>query len=175
MRNGAFLRLVAPVRVAAVLLALGGIASADTLLTTSGLDLNLGGSVWQNANSTAADAYFAGIVYNDVRHNGAAYDRDSLWLGFYTDIYLAEFYGSPFRDLPKMDDRIPDQAGWLDRGMPPAKNEDLEPPATPADSSDDRRASAREQSPMSLSHGYQRFGPSEEPLANNPGIRKELA
>jgi hypothetical protein len=143
MRNSTFLQLVALFRVAGVLLAMGGIASADTFLSVSGLDLNLGGSVWQDASSTAADAYFAGVVYTDVTHSGAAYDRQSLWVEFYTDIYIVGSYGSSVRELPKMDDGSLDQDAWLDSGPPEDRNEEFEPAAVPAASNSGLWAGSR--------------------------------
>jgi hypothetical protein len=115
----------------AALLAFGGVAAADSFVTAPALDIDLGGSIWASASSTPADALFAGMVYQDVIRNGSAYDRNTLWVGFYTDIYIAETYGSQsVEHLSEVLGSKPRTAPWIDRLLDPSR---LQAAAEPAD------------------------------------------
>ena len=73
---------------------LAGVAPASTLLTPTGVDWNRGGSVWINENGTPQDAYFAGVVLITLTQNGQQYNRDTMCVDLFTDIYLGVTYNS---------------------------------------------------------------------------------
>ena len=107
----------------AALLAFAGIASADSLITVPGVDWSRGESIWINENSAPVDAYFAGVIYIDLTQNGQDYQRDTLCVDLFTDIYLWQTYGNQVLDPSAVPGRGLERVAWLiDNAMLPPQN-----------------------------------------------------
>ena len=118
------LHLLRPARMAAVLLALAAVASADSFINAPGVDWNLGANIWVNAGGTPEQTYFSGLIYIELMQNGQQYDRDTLCVDFYTDIYIGQTYATQVVDPSAVPGRNLGQVAWLiDNALLPGQNQ----------------------------------------------------
>jgi len=83
-----------PIRLSAALLLASGLASAGSLLTPTGVNGNLGESIWINEDGTDTQTYFAGVIFIQLQENGEVFDRSTLCVDLFTDIYLDQTYST---------------------------------------------------------------------------------
>ncbi len=94
------------------LLIFAGLASASTI-TAPGVDWTRGGSIWINEDGTSVDAYFAGVVLINLSENGQQYNRDTLCVDLFTDIYIGVTYNTTVLDPNSVPGRHLNQVAWL--------------------------------------------------------------
>ena len=71
-----------------------GLSSAASIVVT-GVDYNRGGGVQMNADGQDIQAYFAGVIFISLTSpDGTVYNRDSVCVDLFTDIYIGSTYGS---------------------------------------------------------------------------------
>jgi hypothetical protein len=75
-----------------MLLALCGLVSADTISAT-GVDPNRSETIWINENGTPAQV-IAGVILIDLTSGGKTYDRDTLCVDLFVNIYLGQTYNT---------------------------------------------------------------------------------
>jgi len=80
------------IRLLISLLIFAGLAPAATLLVPTGVDWSRGSSLWIDENGTPQDAYFAGVVLISLTQDGQTYNRDTLCVDLFTDIYIGGTY-----------------------------------------------------------------------------------
>lgn len=93
-----------------VLLLLSGTAFANAIIIPTGVDWSRGGSVWIREDGNDVNAYFAGVIMITLIEGGLRYDRDTLCVDLFTDIYLGRSYDSnvlrpnqvPGKNLPRV-------------------------------------------------------------------------
>ena len=68
-----------------------GLASADQIIAT-GVDSNLGESFWIQENGQDTSVYFGGVIDITLISGGQKYDRDTLCVDLFTDIYIGQTY-----------------------------------------------------------------------------------
>jgi hypothetical protein len=96
-----------------VLLLLAGFAPAATLITPTGVDWNRGGSIWINQDGIPQDAYFAGVVLISLSQNGQQYNRDTMCVDLFTEIYLGVTYDTNVVAPSEVPGRNLTQVSWL--------------------------------------------------------------
>ena len=89
-----------------------GLASADTI-TATGVDWNRGGSVWINEDGTDVYAYFAGVINIAVTSQGKTFNRDSLCVDLFTDIFLGVTYGTTLLRPSNVPSKNLERISWL--------------------------------------------------------------
>jgi hypothetical protein len=85
------------------------LASATTIVPT-GVDNSRGASVWIKEDGADTQAYFAGVIFISLYDDGQQYDRDTLCVDLFTDIFLGVTYNSvvlspsevPGKNLPRV-------------------------------------------------------------------------
>lgn len=112
-----------------------GIAAADSIVAT-GVDGNAGGyGVWMNLNGTDQQAYFAGVLNIQLTDaDGNTFNRDTMCVQLFTDIYLGQTYGTSVV-LPNevADAGALEQASWLlDNTLMPGQNGGATPSLVPS-------------------------------------------
>ncbi|MGA2328547.1 MAG: thioester domain-containing protein [Bryobacteraceae bacterium] len=101
------------------LLLLAGIASATTIKVTD-VDTSRGESIWIKENGVDTDAYFAGIILISVFTEGTEYDRDSVCVDLFTDIYLKQVYDTVLLRPDEVPEKDLLRVAWLvDNAVPP--------------------------------------------------------
>ncbi|HUK17420.1 MAG TPA: PEP-CTERM sorting domain-containing protein [Bryobacteraceae bacterium] len=124
MHRSSYFRLLRPARLAVALLAFAAFASADSTITAPGVDWSLGENIWVNAGGTPEQTYFSGLIYIDLTQNGQQFDRDTLCVDFYTDIYIGENYDTLVVDPSAVPGRNLGQVAWLiDNALLPGQNQ----------------------------------------------------
>jgi len=111
-----------------------GIAAADTIVAT-GVDTNAGENyVWINENGTDVDAYFAGVILITLTDwQGTQFERDTMCVQLFTDIYLGQTYGTSVVTPDEMGGGSLDQASWLlDNALMPGQNGGATPSPLPS-------------------------------------------
>src|SRR5450432_1157669 len=97
-------------RLLAGLTLLCGMSSAASIVVT-GIDYNRGGSIEMNADGQDIQAYFAGVIFISLTTpDGTVYNRDSVCVDLFTDIFIGNTYGStvltpddvPGKNLPRV-------------------------------------------------------------------------
>ncbi len=66
-----------------------------------------------NENGTAVDAYFAGVVLISLSENGQQYDRDTLCVDLFTDIYIGVTYNTTVTDPNSIPGENLNRVAWL--------------------------------------------------------------
>ena len=98
---------------ATVATVLCGIAAADTIIVT-GVDGSRGQSVWIGENGTDQNAFFAGVILIQLTDaEGNQFNRDTLCVQLFTDIYLDRVYGTSVVTPDEMGGGNFDRVSWL--------------------------------------------------------------
>ncbi len=108
------------------LLVLAGFVRADEL-TPTGVDSSLGEGIWIDENGTPVDAYFAGVIEITLTSDGGEqYDRDTLCVDLFTDIYLGVEYNTDVVDPDSVPGGNLARVAWLvDNALLPAQNQGI--------------------------------------------------
>ena len=127
MRKGLALRFAMPLTVA--LLLLGGNTFADTYtIDAYNVDSTRGESIWMNENGNNVKQYFAGVVLISLTdtNTGQTWNRDTLCVDLFTDIYIGQTYGTKLLDPYEVSGRNLTRVSWLvDNALfptPPSQN-----------------------------------------------------
>jgi hypothetical protein len=131
-------------RLLLALFAFSGLALADALITIepTGADPNLsmsGIALDENGN---VQSVIAGVIDITLTQDGNVYDRDTLCVDLFTDIYLGQTYGSviltPSSVQPTWDTgQNLEEVSWLlDNVLPPPNSAPYSGVLTPADQAD---------------------------------------
>jgi hypothetical protein len=75
-----------------------GCALSGTLIEPTGVDWNLGESLWLNISGTPQDLYFAGPIFITLTQDGQQFDRDTMCADLFTDIYIGVTYDTAVVD-----------------------------------------------------------------------------
>ena len=96
-----------------------GIAAADTIVAT-GVDTSAGEyNVWINENGTDVDAFFAGVILIQLTDSAGVFNRDTLCVQLFTDIYLNQMYGTSVVTPDEVGGGNLDRVSWLiDNALP---------------------------------------------------------
>ena len=114
-------------------LLLCGIASADTIIA-SGVDWSRGGSIAINENGSDINAYFAGVIYIQVSTGGQLFNRDSLCVDLFTDIYLGVTYDTTLLRPDQVPGKNLARVSWLvDNALLPTQDNSYGSALDPAD------------------------------------------
>jgi hypothetical protein len=108
---------------AAVLL-LGRVASADTI-TPTGVDTTRGEyNVYIQQNGVNVNTYFAGVIFISlIDTNNQVFNRDTLCVDLFTDIYLNTTYGTTVLSPDQVPGKNLDRVSWLiDNALLPTQN-----------------------------------------------------
>jgi hypothetical protein len=111
-----------------------GIATADTI-TATGVDTNAGQyDVWIQENGQDVDTYFAGVINIQLTDSvGNQFNRDTMCVQLFTDIYLGRTYGTTVETPDGMGGGSLDQASWLlDNALMPGQNGGSTPSVLPS-------------------------------------------
>ena len=102
-----------PFLLAAAALFTPGLAVAETVIIPSGVDNSRGGSLWIREDGQEKDAFFAGVIFLSVLENGQKFDRDSLCVDLFTDIYLNQTYGTTVLRPDQVPGKNLGRVSWL--------------------------------------------------------------
>ena len=110
-----------------------GIATAGTIVVT-GVETSRGEyNVWINENGQDVDAYFAGVINIQLTDTTGVYNRDTMCVQLFTDIYLNQVYGTSVVTPDEMGGGSLDQASWLlDNALMPGQNGGATPSSLPS-------------------------------------------
>src|SRR5678815_566772 len=97
------------IRLALLACLLCGIASANSTIIATGVDLNRGHGLTLNNGSGDFGVYFAGVVFIQIINGGNTYNRETMCVDLFIDIYLGSQYDTnilrpsqvPGRNLPR--------------------------------------------------------------------------
>jgi hypothetical protein len=121
-------------RLTVVLLALTGVASASSLINATGVDWTRGESIWIDENGSTVNAYFAGVIFIALTQNGQQYNRDTLCVDLFTDIYLGQTYGTQLLNPSDVPGRNLERVAWLiDNALLPTQNQQVTSALSPSD------------------------------------------
>ena len=101
-----------------------GIAAADTIVVTS-VDTNAGENyVWLQENGQDVDVFFAGVINIQLTDSvGNQFDRDTMCVQLFTDIYLNQTYGTSVVTPDEEGGGSLGLASWLlDNALMPGQN-----------------------------------------------------
>ncbi|MGA1994229.1 MAG: PEP-CTERM sorting domain-containing protein [Bryobacteraceae bacterium] len=99
-----------------------GCALSGTLIEPTGVDWNLGESLWLNISGTPQDLYFAGPIFITLTQDGQQFDRDTMCADLFTDIYIGVTYDTAVVDPADAPGTDLGQASWLiDNALLPAQ------------------------------------------------------
>src|SRR5437588_8539884 len=87
-------------------------ASANTIIAT-GVDWNRGGSILIQEDGVATQTYFAGVIYIQVSADGQQYNRDSLCVDLFTDIYISQTYDTTILHPFQVSGKNLERVSWL--------------------------------------------------------------
>jgi hypothetical protein len=108
------------------LLLLGGKAFADTYtIDATGVDWNRGESIWMCENGSDVQQYFAGVVLISLTdtNTGQTWNRDTLCVDLFTDIYIGKTYGTTLLDPYELSGKNLTRVSWLvDNALLPTQN-----------------------------------------------------
>lgn len=90
-----------------------GFAPADTLLNAPSVDWTRGESIWLNEDGAPQNAYFAGVVLIDLTQSGQTYDRDTMCVDLFTDIFVGVTYNTNVVSPTDVPNRNLSQVAWL--------------------------------------------------------------
>jgi hypothetical protein len=90
-----------------------GVASADAIINVTGVDNNRGGSLAIRADGVDQAAFFAGVILISLTQNGQVFNRDTLCVDLFTDIYLGQSYTSTLLDPSMVPGKNLDRVSWL--------------------------------------------------------------
>ena len=88
------------------------LASAATI-TATGVDWNRGAGLWISEDGSPQDAYFAGVVLINLNENGQQYNRDTMCVDLFTDIYLGVTYDTDLVNPGDVPGRNLNRVAWL--------------------------------------------------------------
>ncbi len=104
-------------------LLLCGLAPAGTIIEPTGVDWNRGESIWIKEDGVDTQAYFAGVVFIALQQNGQEYDRDTLCVDLFTNIYLGVEYGTQLLHPDEVSGKNLGRVSWLvDNALLPTQN-----------------------------------------------------
>ncbi len=100
-----------------------GIAAADSIVVT-GVNGNLGEyGVWIEEYGQDVDTYFAGVINIQLTDTAGVFNRDTMCVQLFTDIYIGETYGTTVVTPNQDGGGALDQASWLlDNALMPAQD-----------------------------------------------------
>jgi hypothetical protein len=99
------------------------LASAATVIIPTGVDWNRGGSLWIREDGADKYAGFAGVIYIQLNENGVLYNRDTLCVDLFTDIYLSQQYDTTVLRPDQVPQKHLTRVSWLiDNALLPTQN-----------------------------------------------------
>jgi len=111
-------------RLLLALLAACGLSSASSVIVPTGVDWNRGESIWLKEDGTDTQAYFAGVIYISLTDSGHQYDRDTLCVDLFTDIYLGISYNTTVVQPQQVPGKNLTRVSWLvDNALLPTQNQ----------------------------------------------------
>jgi hypothetical protein len=109
--------------VVALLTIAGRVAAANTIIMATGVDWGRGGSMWLKEDSQDVQAYFAGVIFISLTQGGHVYNRDTLCVDLFTDIFLGQQYDSSVWRPSDIANKHLDRVSWLvEEALLPAQN-----------------------------------------------------
>jgi hypothetical protein len=94
------------------LLLMTAAASASTIVAT-GVDASRGGGIWIREDGVDVSAYFAGVIFIRLTEDGVNYDRDTLCVDLFTDIYLSQTYETHVLHPNNVPGKHLERVSWL--------------------------------------------------------------
>ena len=113
MRSGIFYRQLFPCLLFVAVLVPSRCALANTTILATGVDTTRGEGIWIKEDGVNQNAYFAGVILIAVSQNGQQFNRDSLCVDLFTDIYLNTTYNSQIMRPDQEPGRNLDRVSWL--------------------------------------------------------------
>jgi hypothetical protein len=89
-----------------------GLAQATTI-SVPGVDWTRGESIWIDEYGTPQQAYFAGVIFITLNQDGQQFNRDTLCVDLFTDIYLGNTYATQLFQPSQIPGRNLEQVSWL--------------------------------------------------------------
>ena len=96
-----------------VLFAYPGVTFADTIIDPTGVDGTRGEAIWINENGTPTNTYFAGVIEIALTQNGVVYNRDTMCVDVFTDIYLNTNYDTQVLQPAQISGEDLQRVSWL--------------------------------------------------------------
>lgn len=90
-----------------------GCALGNSLIDATGVDSNLGESIWLDLNGTPQDLYFAGPINITLTQDGQQFERYTMCADLFTDIYIGVTYNSTVVDPADAPGQNLGQVAWL--------------------------------------------------------------
>jgi hypothetical protein len=98
-----------------------GMASASTIIAT--VDTSRGGGIVLRENNVDVNAYFAGVIFIAVTSGDQTFNRDSLCVDLFTDIYVGQSYATNVLRPADVPQKNLAQASWLvDNALVPTQD-----------------------------------------------------
>ena len=111
-----------------------GAASADAIIESPGVDWSRGGAMVIRADNVDEQAYFAGVIFLQLTSGSQTFDRDSLCVDLFTDIYIGQQYNSTLLDPSMVPGKNLMQVSWLvDNALLPAQDSTFTSVLDPSD------------------------------------------
>jgi len=115
-------RILSSLRPVGLLLLACGLASSSTIVAT-GVDWSRGESIWINADGKDTPAYFAGVIDITVNDTEGSFNRDTLCVDLFTDIYLGQQYDTTVVGPGDVAGKSLPRVSWLvDNALLPTQN-----------------------------------------------------
>ena len=90
-----------------------GVASADAIIQAPGVDWSRGGSMVIRADNVDEQAYFAGVIFISLTSGTQVFDRDSMCVDLFTDIYIGQQYNTTLLDPSMVAGKNLMEVSWL--------------------------------------------------------------
>jgi len=111
-------------RLLVAFLAACGLSSASSVIVPTGVDWSRGESIWLKEDGTDTQAYFAGVIYISLTDSGHQYDRDTLCVDLFTDIFLGVSYNTTVVLPQQVSGKNLNRVSWLvDNALLPTQNQ----------------------------------------------------
>src|ERR1700688_549199 len=88
-------------------------ALGNTPFIPTAIDSNRGEGLWISEDGVSQDAYFAGVILIALTQGGQQYNRDTLCVDLFTDIYLNVTYNTQILQPAEVPGRNLDRVSWL--------------------------------------------------------------
>ena len=99
-------------RLLVVPLALGGLASAATIIVPTGVDNTRGMNIWLREDGTDTQGY-GGVIFITLTANGHQYSRDTLCVDLFTDINAGVSYNTTLLTPNQVPGKHLSRVSWL--------------------------------------------------------------
>lgn len=117
-------------RLFALLSLVGGLASAATIVAN--VDWSRGENVWIDENEKPVQTYFSGVLLITLTADNVNYNRDTLCVDLFTDIYVTVPYSTTVLHPDQVFGRHLDRVSWLvDNALLPMDDPSISTTALP--------------------------------------------